>query len=668
MRAISWVLALLLCLCAPAEVAAQQSQIGLKLGVQPWTPLTNDSTVQFVLDDPSRVSDALNQTWQTYSDLLATAITTALGQPDLVADGVSFYDIALRLTQPLLTIDQLDGSGIPGSPYHVAIEFRLENERVAVTATTPTVCDSGCDPRCLAEFDATVKLDLFIQNTVGEAFSSPQTQPGSAPTVQITRFDFEGGNVICDLAVDLTYVLRLKAAIINLVTDENGPVNKPLASAGRNLATSMIGTLNGVVASYQRPEINLVILRAWLVDQAGGGKTIVLNLAPRSPLPDPSAGQGGLGGVITVVGAQGIKVGASGQVDCSQLPVTVDRITGPRPMTSPYGTLGEWPLEALDVRTDCDRHVLQPGQQANYRISRMSALFPQIVTFGSVAGKCTAYEASVRQGIDVKTPWVQGVLLPQSLYSRHDLTANYTSLACGGQVAAYADPKDRFLKYLIDMAGIRADPVTTEITKQYMISQGLSEALLPTLLPKVAVQVPQRQTVQSATPPAPPPAPAPPAAPDCTSNRYTDDPGRANVLRSVNVRGGDTTNCKIIGQLSAGSRVDVLSCTLADGAPSSWCKIDFGTRRPSFVSKRFLAFGSEGSANRGTEAPPEDDSLQLQFPATQDDGGDLPDSAPPNTLPDPQSDVPPDTQNGKPTDGIDPCLLTRLHRYCDTPQ
>ena len=77
MRAISWVLALLLCLCAPAEVAAQQSQIGLKLGVQPWTPLTNDSTVQFVLDDPSRVSDALNQTWQTYSDLLATAITTA---------------------------------------------------------------------------------------------------------------------------------------------------------------------------------------------------------------------------------------------------------------------------------------------------------------------------------------------------------------------------------------------------------------------------------------------------------------------------------------------------------------------------------------------------------------------------------------------------------------
>ena len=66
--------------------------------MQPWTPLTNDDTVQFLLDDPSRVSDALNEGWQTYSGLLATAIKAALGKSDLVADGVTFYDIDYRIT------------------------------------------------------------------------------------------------------------------------------------------------------------------------------------------------------------------------------------------------------------------------------------------------------------------------------------------------------------------------------------------------------------------------------------------------------------------------------------------------------------------------------------------------------------------------------------------
>lgn len=649
-----WVLAVIVTICGLSGAEAAQSQIGLKLGVQPWTPVTNDDTVQFLLDDPSSISNALNQGWQNYSGLLADSIKAALSQPDLVADGVSFYDIDLQLSQPLLTVERLDGSGIPGDPYHVAVEFLLNNEGATLSATQPTALGSYADPRCSIDFDAKVRIDLIIQNAVGAAFSSPQTQPDGAPLVQITRFDFDSHNLVCDFAVDLIKVLGLKDAIGRLVAQENGLVNKPLAEAGRGLVASTIATLNSTVAAYQRPEINLVILRAWLLDQAGGGKTIVLNLAPRAPLPDPTAGSGSMGGVITAANAQGIKSGQSGQVDCSQLPVTVNRVTGPRPMTSPYGTLGDWPLEALAVRLDCDLHVLQSGQHSNYRISRMSALFPQIVTYGSVRGKCVAYEAGVKQGIDIKTPWVQDVILPQELYSKYDLLANYTSIVCGGQATAYLDPKDRFLKYLFDQRAINESPFIVNITKQYLRSRGLTEALLQV----APIQVPENTTVLLATPPPP----------TCASNGYAANPGRARVVRSVNVRSGDTTDCTVIGQLQADSIVDVVSCTLANGTSSNWCQIRIGTNGAGgFVAKRFLAFGVDNAAPEDTQTAPADDEIVIDVPNGEDDlpDGNQPDAGQPEVdFPDNGDIPPPDLQGDQPDDAAVQCNLPRPTVYC----
>src|SRR5690349_2312890 len=137
--------------CTSAALA-DQSQIGLKLGVQPWTPFTNDDTVQFLLDDPKLVSDSLNKGWRDYSGLLETAIKAKLSTPNLVSDGVSFYDIDLHLSQPLVTVDQLEGSGIPGDPYHFSVHLDLKSEGVTMSATQPTVLGSYADPRCSAEF------------------------------------------------------------------------------------------------------------------------------------------------------------------------------------------------------------------------------------------------------------------------------------------------------------------------------------------------------------------------------------------------------------------------------------------------------------------------------------------------------------------------------------
>lgn len=670
LAALALALALFGTLTGTSATFADQSQIGLKLGVQPWTPFTNDDTVQFLLDDPKMVSDSLNKGWQDYSGLLEAAIKEKLSTPNLVSDGVSFYDIDLHLNQPLLTVDQLEGSGIPGDPYHFALHVDLKSEGVTMTATQPTVLGSYADPRCSAEFDATLNMQLTIENSPGAAFSSPQTQAGSEPVVEITRFDFDSNNIICDIPVDILKAIGMKDALTKFLTAKDGVVNKPLGDAARGVLTGAITDLNKAVAGYQRPELNLLILRAWLIDQPGG-KTIVLNLAPRSPLPDPSAGQGSMTGRVTATAAAGIKVGGnSGKVACSSLPVTVQRITGPRPMTSAYGTLGAQPLETLNVHADCDTHVLAPGQQSKYRITGMSALFPQIVTFGSVAGKCTAYEAGVRQGIDIKTAWPQGVIMPQNLYSSYDLAATYNMIACGGQVAAVANVKDRFLKYLVTQQTENPSEATLSVLKDYVKSRGYSESIIQDLAKaKPAVPTIQGQQIRTAT--APMPA-------DCTPNRYTDNAMTARAVQSLNVRSGDSTHCKVIGQVPAGREVSVLSCTLDNGGPSSWCQIELGRAGPSFVAKRLLNFDAvatvddSGSFDNQDTPPvphgrgrPQGDVV-LQFPAdngdmTSDSGdmsndnGDMSNDNPP----DGQRAIPGDRETTQPTGGID-CSDPRL--------
>lgn len=664
MRLVSWTMAFVLMLVATVGVGAQQSQIGLRLGVQPWTPVTNDDTVQFLLDDPSIISRTYDKGWPRLSREITAALTKALSTPNLVADDVTFYDIDIQLTQPLFTIERLDGSGVPGDPYHLTLDVRLNNESITLTSTTPTVCDSGCDPRCNFVVDVDVRIDLTIQNTISAAFASRQTNSGGEPIVQITRFDFAAGNLVCGIAVGLAEVLGIKDAIGKIVSQPDGLVNKPLAEAVRDFAAEGVAFLNNAVAAYQRPELNLIILRAWLMPQPGGGKSIVLNLAPRAPLPDPTAGQGALIGVLSAGAAQGIKSGKAGTVDCSQLPVRVSRVTGPRPMTSPYGTLGEWPLELLAVKSDCDARVLSAGQKSNYRISGMSLLFPQLIEFGSVRGKCVAYQASVRQGIDVKTPtWVQGILLPQDIYSRpHDATANFTSIVCGGQAPAYIEPKDRFLKFLFDKQEITPNPIILEITREYMTSRGISLSLLETIAPRTPVLVPQSlQKAQAATPQSDP----------CSPNAYEEDPGTAGVTASVNVRAGDSTRCDVIGQLAVGSRVDVLSCTLSGGGSSSWCQINFGPNGArGYVSKRYLAFGSADADEVVMQDVPNDEII-VRIPNRNDESIDdeefddqYGDVVPEDVMSSGEDDLPADMPEETPNGRID-CALPRNAPFCE---
>jgi hypothetical protein len=293
----------------------------------------------------------------------------------------------------------------------------------------------------------------------------------------------------------------------------------------------------------------------------------------------------------------------------------------------------------------------------------MSALFPQIVTFGSVAGKCTAYEAGVRQGIDIKTAWPQGTIMPQNLYSTYDLAATYNMIACGGQVAAVANVKDRFLKYLITQQTENPSEKTLSVLKDYVRSRGYSETIIQNL-PKFKPAVPSIQGQQIRTQTVP-------AAVDCTPNQYADNAMTARSVQTLNVRSGDSTNCKIVAQLPAGSEVNVLSCTLANGASSSWCQIESRTGGLTFVAKRLLNFDAvaivdDGNSLDNQDTPPvtptrggSQGEVVLQFPTDNgdmgNDDGDMSSDLPPNG----QRAIPGDQETTQPTGGID-CSDPRL--------
>jgi hypothetical protein len=154
-------------------------------------------------------------------------------------------------------------------------------------------------------------------------------------------------------------------------------------------------------------------------------------------------------------------------------------------------------------------------------------------------------------------------------------------------------------------------------------------------------------------------------------NQYADNALTAHAVQTLNVRSGDNTNCKVLAQLPAGSEVSVVSCTLANGAASSWCQIESGRAGPSFVAKRLLSFEDVATVEEADpsdyESPPPvmrgrgrpHGDVILQLP---DDNGDISSDMGDlsnDDLPDSQSDSAPALHTGSSANDID-CNDPRL--------
>ena len=89
---------------------AEQPPLGLALAVQPWTPITDDDSVHFIIDSDVGISAPYNLIWEQQEDDLNKLIVDNLEQPDLVMKGITFYGVTVALTQPILKFQNVSGT------------------------------------------------------------------------------------------------------------------------------------------------------------------------------------------------------------------------------------------------------------------------------------------------------------------------------------------------------------------------------------------------------------------------------------------------------------------------------------------------------------------------------------------------------------------------------
>jgi hypothetical protein len=107
------------------------------------------------------LTQQMNSAWQDVREPMCGELKEFLGRGDLIAHGITLYDIDCRLSKsgPILVDDDqaADGSAID-------LTYRLERSLIIATSTTPTVLGKEFDPRVSIDFDIEVGLHIGIPN------------------------------------------------------------------------------------------------------------------------------------------------------------------------------------------------------------------------------------------------------------------------------------------------------------------------------------------------------------------------------------------------------------------------------------------------------------------------------------------------------------------------
>jgi hypothetical protein len=477
MRAsIAWLwLGAVVSLVGPNAHAQQQSPIGLRLSYQAWTPLTDNDVPTIVINDDDIISRRLNAEWDLRIGEIMSTLKETLEKPDLLAPGVTLYDVQLELQKPELVIDQLTGSASPSDPLRFGLHLNLNNVGMTARATTPDVAfgigaSRDLDPRCEIRFDARVNSGISITDDINSPLLSQYLIEGGPPIIEISRITLIGHNfgcsapiVVANTAISLAGIREefneLAATGMSILNNKlNGQVRALMAPVLADVNTQALGAFTDYRLKLSNQELSgnpqidqpmreallevydnalrYSSLQGWLVSE-GPSRKLVLNVAPRGPLPDISRlPRMAINGNLKIERAFGAGE-TNPEVDCSKFPVVVKRKTGPRPMLNANGALGSEPLEDVmrnEVVVSCERRNIgslngRAGQ--SYSIKGLSPGFPNVVSFEGLP-RCGP-SAQVRQGI-VVTPEGWGnpqKILPFDLVRSFPVSAQYVFEPCG---------------------------------------------------------------------------------------------------------------------------------------------------------------------------------------------------------------------------------------------
>jgi hypothetical protein len=149
LRASKWLFAAL-CLLAISHAAV--SDVGV---------VVQDEYGRIYLADEKVISDAsFNQVWNRLRGPLCDAIRTQLGRGDLIASGVTLYDITCNLNPEEGMVTQIAGTD------EITVRLTLKNGYLEATSTTPTVFGSYADPRFSVSYDVNADVTISVPRSI----------------------------------------------------------------------------------------------------------------------------------------------------------------------------------------------------------------------------------------------------------------------------------------------------------------------------------------------------------------------------------------------------------------------------------------------------------------------------------------------------------------------
>ncbi len=489
-------------LMGATPAGAGQTSLGMSVAYQPWTPSSDNDTPVFLFRKPTVFSDAFNIAWQVGAPIASKKLVDILQTPDLAMKGVTFYNVRLHLNQPTVTFGALKCASLYNTPCTMDVRIDLKDEGLQLTSTTPRAptgvgalvggigaglatgglaggaavgealghgLSRSADPTCSGAVSTTLHIMVKIQGAAGVPIFSIVPATANDPPPVVNGPSITGMNTSCQIVVDALSVSGLDDKIADMLNDPRSGAGATLRDTVQSALAAAFSTVSNVlspgIAAVSNRDYPLQAVTAWIVP-AGGGQQLVVDFAPRGPFYDRpgTAGTGQLSGIVNVSAPSGAPTaGGNGAIYCDQIPVTVTRKTGPRPMLTPDGSdLGDAPLETLAPRLSCSPNdMLLPGQTGHYTVSSISPLFPQFVTFGAVNGNCSSGSGlNVAHGTKIVTSWTAtDPLLARDVARNPSIGAQLYSVACGSIAQVFADPRRRFDRNFdgVDQA---ASPVT----------------------------------------------------------------------------------------------------------------------------------------------------------------------------------------------------------------
>jgi hypothetical protein len=125
--------------------------------------------------------DGAQEAWKAARQPVHDQLQAALGKADLIAPGVSLYEIDLRLGDVALARE----AGSSSTAGHIPLQFRLGPDLIIAKSTTPSIFGSDFDPKLSIDFAVVIEFFLVVQPeemTIGLEVGS----------THITGKDFEG--------------------------------------------------------------------------------------------------------------------------------------------------------------------------------------------------------------------------------------------------------------------------------------------------------------------------------------------------------------------------------------------------------------------------------------------------------------------------------------------